>query len=139
MRNTIAFLFLSFAFNGFCQSETITSFSDPKANGTLFLQVRNDSVKYICNTIKVENGVMIPCENNQIINYNYYIHRNTIDSNWLDDVLRLYDTWMEVPKFGAKGAWLNYEKKDQYTTKKPLPPINKKLELPTNTMKLEKT
>lgn len=124
MRNTIVFLFLSYAFNSFCQSETITSFSDSMANGTLFLQVRNDSVKYICNTINVQNGTMTPCENNQIINYNYFIHRNKIDSNWLDDVLRLYDTWMEVPKHGAKGAWLNYEKKssvyykETFTSKK---------------------
>ena len=111
MRNSIFLLFLSFTIKGFCQSETITSFNDPMANGTLFLQVRNDSVKYICNTINVQNGVMIPCENNKIIDYNYFIHRNRIDSNWLDDVLRLYDVWMELPKVGVKGSWMNYEKK----------------------------
>ena len=72
MRNSIFLLFLSFTIKGFCQSETITSFNDPMANGTLFLQVRNDSVKYICNTINVQNGVMIPCENNKIIDYNYF-------------------------------------------------------------------
>ncbi len=95
----------------FGQFETITDYKDPLANGTLFLQVRNDSAKYICNTINVKNGVMVPCENNQIVDYKYYIHRNRIDSNWLNDPLRLYDTWVEIPKYGVKGSWFNLEKK----------------------------
>lgn len=111
MRNSMLCLFLYFALNGVCQSETISSFNDSNANGNLFLQIRNDSAKYICTTIKVENGVMKPCDDNQIIDYNYYIHRNRIESDWLDDVLRLYDTWGDIPKIGVKGAWLNFEKK----------------------------
>ena len=110
MRNKISLLLFFYSFIIIGQSETITRYNDPAANGTLFLQIRNDSVKYICNTIKVENGVMIPCDNNKIIDYKYYINRNRIESNWLNEVLRLYDTWIEFPKYGTKGSWLNYEK-----------------------------
>ena len=94
----------------FGQFETITSYTDPSASGTLFLQVRNDTAKYICSKIEVKNGKALPCDSNPIVNYSYYINRNNIESNWLNNVLRVYDIWMKVPKYGVKGTWLNYEK-----------------------------
>lgn len=94
----------------FGQFETITNYTDPLANGTLFLQVRNDTAKYICSKIEVKNGTISLCDSNQIVHYNYYIKRNEIDSSWLNDILRLYDIWIDLPKKTFKGTWLNYEK-----------------------------
>tara|TARA_B100000674_G_scaffold119110_1_gene90414 strand:+ start:9462 stop:10490 length:1029 start_codon:yes stop_codon:yes gene_type:complete len=110
LKNPYFLAFFFGAVNGFGQTETITHYTDPQANGTLFLQVRNDTAKYICNSIEVKNGKTILCDSNQFVDYKYYIHRNRIDSNWLNNVMRVYDTWMKIPKYGLKGTWLNYEK-----------------------------
>ena len=110
MRKKTFIVFFISALCCFGQFETTSNYTDPKANGTLFLQVRNDTAKYICNKIEVKNGKTVPCDSNPVLNYSYYINRNKIDSNWLNNVLRVYDIWMDIPKYGVKGTWLNYEK-----------------------------
>jgi len=74
----------------------VTSSNDPLANGVLKLQVRNDSLKYICHEIKVKNGVFNSCDNNQLIQYEFFIKREEIDSNWLLDPIRIYNYFPNV-------------------------------------------
>lgn len=95
----------------FGQVETITDYRSPAANGKLILQVRNDSLKYVCDNIQVEKGLIKTCDNNPIVDYSYFIKRNVIDSSWLNDALREYDNFIEVDDQGQKAPWLSYEKK----------------------------
>lgn len=109
------FLLLSLVSSSFAQ--IIIDYNDPLANGKLILQVRNDEVKYICPEIMVEKGLMIPCDNQPVVSYNYFIKRDVIDSNWLNDVLRVYDEFIDVSGAEGKTPWLNFEKKASHSNK----------------------
>lgn len=114
------FLFLIgvvFSINSIAQVETITNYKDPTANGSLILNIRDDSTRYLCDKLIVKGGEIELCEGNKEVNYDYFIKRNVIDSSWLNNVLREYDVWMELPEVPGKAAWLNYEKTGTHSYK----------------------
>jgi antitoxin component YwqK of YwqJK toxin-antitoxin module len=87
----------------------VTSCYSLSANGVLKLQVKNDSIKYICPEIKVINGVLFPCEKNQLINYNFFIKREEIDSRWLVNPIKIYN-YFPLPKTIDKQAkWFTFQ------------------------------
>jgi len=105
------FLLLIYSTNLLAQEGSISNYTNPKAQGTLLLQIRNDTIKYVCENLKVENGSVFLCDSNPIIYYDYFIKRNEIKKDWLNNVLRGYDYFIEVKKSEESGAWLNFEKK----------------------------
>lgn len=121
-----ALILLFFSLNSFGQFETITNYKDPSANGNLILNIRDDSTRYLCDKLIVKNGVVELCENNPEINYSYFIKRNEIDSSWLNNVLREYDVWMDIPEKPGNGAWLNYEKTASHAYKEDFTGANQK-------------
>lgn len=120
IKNITLILFLSilisFSF-GIEKNTGVTSCESPLANGILKLQVRNDSTKFICQEIKVRNGVFQACDTHSLANYNFYIHRQEIDSNWLVDPIKLNEFF---PKTGGKentAKWFSFEYKKSFNHK----------------------
>ena len=74
----------------------------------------------------MKTGTVEMCDNNSVIPYKYYIKRNVINSSWLNDVLREYDIWMEIPELPGKAAWLNYEKTGTHAYKEDFTGVDQK-------------
>ena len=113
----VAILLIFFTSSILAQEQIITDYKNSNAQGVLLLQVRNDSVKYLCQSLNVENGLISICDNNPEVNYSFFIERNKIKTNWLKDVSREYDYFIEVKDEETNGAWVNYEKKLNVTYK----------------------
>jgi antitoxin component YwqK of YwqJK toxin-antitoxin module len=108
------------------QNQIITDYKNPDAQGTLLLQVRNDSVKYVCQGLKVEDGLTSICDRNPEINYSFFIQRNKIQSTWLNDISREYDYFIKIKDNAENGSWVNYEKKLNVTYKEDFTSDNQK-------------
>jgi antitoxin component YwqK of YwqJK toxin-antitoxin module len=93
------------------QKAILSDYKDPKAQGTLLLQIRDDTAKYVCENLNVNNGSIELCDNNPFINYEYFIHRDSIQKDWLNNVLRVYDYFITIKKPEEDLTWLNQEKK----------------------------
>lgn len=92
----------------------VTYCESPLANGTLKLQVKNDSLKYVCEKIKVKDGVFKACDSNTQISYDFFITRHSIDSNWLVNPIKINDFF---PKNGPKKSslkWYTFQYKKSY-------------------------
>ena len=115
LTKTIILLFslISFGFNNE-QENGITTCYSPLANGVLKLQVRNDSLKYICQNIKIRNGLFKACDTNSIIKYDFYIRRQEIDSNWLVNPIKLNTFFPETKGNDSKIKWISFEYKKSY-------------------------
>tara|TARA_B100000795_G_C22801999_1_gene442450 strand:+ start:1172 stop:2227 length:1056 start_codon:yes stop_codon:yes gene_type:complete len=109
------------------KSKGVTSCFTPLANGVLKLQVRNDSLKYICPEIKVQNGVFTACGKNQLINYDFFIKREKIDSNWLIDPIRLYNHFPKVDGTDSAEKWFIFENKSTHNYKEDFTATDQKL------------
>ena len=73
------FLLLIYSTNLLAQESSISNYTNPKAQGTLLLQIRNDTIKYVCENLKVENGSVLLCIEPGY-EYQWYLDGNPIDS-----------------------------------------------------------
>jgi len=92
----------------------VTYCESPLANGTLKLQVKNDSLKYICEDIKVKNGLFKACDSNTLISYDFFITRHIIDSNWLVNPIKINDFFPQDGGGMSKLKWRTFQYKKSY-------------------------
>ncbi len=109
-------ILISFSF-GTEKNTGVTSCESPLANGILKLQVRNDSVKFMCQEIKVRNGVFQACDTHSLASYTFYIHRQKINSEWLVDPIKLNDFFPKTETKESNTKWFNFEYKKSYNHK----------------------
>jgi antitoxin component YwqK of YwqJK toxin-antitoxin module len=111
----IFFLIVVCSFNVDTEKKTgVTSCESPLATGVLKLQVKNDSIKYMCQGIKVINGKYNVCDSNKRISHSFFIQRQVIDSNWLIDPIKLYDQFPDVSEMTSHTNWFIFiSKKSQ--------------------------
>lgn len=98
-------------------AQNISFYQSPQANGRLTVQVRNDSVKYVCLNMPVVQGTVSMCDSNPVVNHQFFIKRNVIESNWLNDILRPYEIFPDVSGSGSTKPWLSFEAPASYTYK----------------------
>ena len=92
----------------------VTYCESPLANGTLKIQVKNDTLQYICEEIKVKDGVFKACDSNTQISYDFFITRQSIDSNWLVNPIKINDFFPNDGLEKSKLKWNSFQYKKSY-------------------------
>lgn len=110
----------------FLAAQNLSFYQSLQANGKLTLQVRNDSVKYVCLDMQVVNGNVEVCDSNPLIDYQFFIKRDVIESNWLNDILRPYEIFPDVSGSGSSKPWLSFEAPANYSYKEDYTDVSQK-------------